>query len=71
MVYPMLLLAYLGQGARIIEDGPNVIPNIFYNTIPGPRGGALYWCASVCLAGTQPDLINPSQDRFRCCNPRK
>ncbi|RSH89944.1 hypothetical protein EHS25_001930 [Saitozyma podzolica] len=40
--YPMLVLAYLGQGARLIQD-PTVIANVFYLTIPGPTGGGLYW----------------------------
>lgn len=42
-VYPMLVLAYLGQGARLITDGDAVMANIFYSTIPGPVGGPLYW----------------------------
>lgn len=44
-MYPALILAYLGQGARLIEDGQAVLPNIFYRTIPGPQNGALFWCA--------------------------
>ncbi|KAG8988684.1 hypothetical protein FRB94_002992 [Tulasnella sp. JGI-2019a] len=46
-VYPMLALAYLGQGARLIQDGESVITNVFYTTIPGPTGGALYWIVYV------------------------
>nr|GAT52232.1 predicted protein [Mycena chlorophos] len=46
-VYPSLVLAYLGQGARLIADGENVIENIFYNTIPGPRNGPLFWIVFV------------------------
>ncbi|KAF8139183.1 potassium transporter [Mycena galopus ATCC 62051] len=46
-VYPSLVLAYLGQGARLIEDGPSVIENIFYKTIPGPANGALFWIVFV------------------------
>ncbi|KAG8908675.1 hypothetical protein FRC01_007307, partial [Tulasnella sp. 417] len=46
-VYPMLVLAYLGQGARIITDGDAVMSNIFYSTIPGPVGGGLYWIVYV------------------------
>ncbi|KAF5319910.1 hypothetical protein D9611_011090 [Ephemerocybe angulata] len=41
--YPALVLAYLGQGARLIRDGEAVFDNIFYRTIPGPVDGALYW----------------------------
>ncbi|KAG8949506.1 hypothetical protein FRC00_008099, partial [Tulasnella sp. 408] len=46
-VYPMLVLAYLGQGARLITDGDAVMANIFYSTIPGPVGGPLYWIVYV------------------------
>ncbi|WVQ71165.1 potassium uptake protein [Cryptococcus sp. DSM 104548] len=41
-VYPMLVLAYLGQGANLIVD-PSVVSSIFYLTIPGGTGGTLYW----------------------------
>jgi KUP system potassium uptake protein len=43
IVYPSLMLAYLGQGAQLIVNGPTVIPNVFYLSIPGGAGGALYW----------------------------
>ncbi|KAJ1300716.1 hypothetical protein OPQ81_002360 [Rhizoctonia solani] len=43
LTYPALVLAYLGQGARLITDGEDVFSNIFYKTIPGPTGGPLYW----------------------------
>ena len=46
LVYPMLILAYLGQGARLITD-PSVISSIFYLTIPGETGGGLYWIVFV------------------------
>ncbi|KAF9046080.1 potassium transporter [Panaeolus papilionaceus] len=42
-VYPSLVLAYLGQGARLIDNPEQVLPQIFYNTIPGEVGGSLYW----------------------------
>ena len=42
-VYPSIVLAYLGQGARLIVDGADVLPNLFYTTIPGSNGGPLYW----------------------------
>lgn len=42
-MYPALTLAYLGQGARLIHDGDAVISNIFYNSIPGPTSGPLWW----------------------------
>ncbi|KAJ4491170.1 potassium transporter [Lentinula edodes] len=42
-VYPGLVLAYLGQGARLIVDGENVIQNAFYKSIPGSENGPLFW----------------------------
>ncbi|PSR72216.1 hypothetical protein PHLCEN_2v11923 [Hermanssonia centrifuga] len=42
-VYPSLVLAYLGQGARLIVDGEAVLSNIFYSTIPGRPEGPLFW----------------------------
>ncbi|KDR82452.1 hypothetical protein GALMADRAFT_237778 [Galerina marginata CBS 339.88] len=46
-VYPGLVLAYLGQGARLIHDGEPVLANVFYNTIPGPVNGPLFWIMFV------------------------
>ncbi|KAI0072602.1 potassium transporter [Panus rudis PR-1116 ss-1] len=46
-VYPCLILAYLGQGARLIVDGEVVLSNIFYQSIPGSSGGPLYWIIFV------------------------
>ncbi|KAF8318168.1 potassium transporter [Clavulina sp. PMI_390] len=46
-VFPSLVFAYLGQGARIIHEGDAVMSNIFFNTIPGPVGGGLYWVIFV------------------------
>ncbi|KAF9644319.1 potassium transporter [Thelephora ganbajun] len=46
-VYPCLILAYLGQGARIIKDGDAVMNNIFYATIPGSSNGPLFWIIYV------------------------
>ena len=42
-VYPCLVLAYLGQGAKVITEGETVMSNIFYTTIPGRHNGPLYW----------------------------
>ncbi|KAJ3506567.1 hypothetical protein NLJ89_g6796 [Agrocybe chaxingu] len=42
-VYPALILAYLGQGARLIVDGERVLAQVFYNSIPGPVDGPLFW----------------------------
>ncbi|TRM65069.1 potassium transporter [Schizophyllum amplum] len=47
VVYPALVLAYLGQGASLIVDGENVLANIFYQTIPGARNGPLFWIVFV------------------------
>lgn len=47
IVFPSLVLAYLGQGARLIVDGDLVIQNVFYNSIPGPVNGAFYWIMFV------------------------
>ncbi|KAF8521952.1 potassium transporter-domain-containing protein [Hysterangium stoloniferum] len=47
ITYPVLLLAYLGQGARLIVDGEDVLSNVFYNTIPGSTKGPLFWIIYV------------------------
>lgn len=47
ITYPALLLAYLGQGARLIHDGDAVISNVFYSTIPGASNGPLFWIVYV------------------------
>ncbi|KAH8984778.1 potassium transporter [Lactarius hatsudake] len=47
LVYPSLVLAYLGQGSRLIVDGENVISNVFYRTIPGEHNGPLFWILYV------------------------
>jgi KUP system potassium uptake protein len=46
-VYPSLILAYLGQGARLIVNGADVMSNIFYRTIPGNSNGPLFWILYV------------------------
>jgi K+ transporter len=46
-VYPSLVLAYLGQGARLVVNGADVLPNIFYLTIPGRHNGPLFWVQYV------------------------
>ncbi|GAA6002540.1 KUP/HAK/KT family potassium transporter [Rhodotorula paludigena] len=40
---PCLMLQYLGQGARLIVDGEAILPNVFYNSIPGGTGGGFWW----------------------------
>jgi KUP system potassium uptake protein len=46
-VYPGLVLAYLGQGARLIVDKEAVLAQVFYNSIPGPVNGPLFWIMFV------------------------
>ncbi|GJE85382.1 KUP/HAK/KT family potassium transporter [Phanerochaete sordida] len=46
-VYPSIVLAYLGQGARLIRDGEAVLSNLFYATIPGRVNGPVYWIMFV------------------------
>ncbi|KAG8799422.1 hypothetical protein FRC16_005165 [Serendipita sp. 398] len=47
LVYPALVIAYLGQGAKLITDGDAVIANVFYASIPGGAGKPLYWIVYV------------------------
>ncbi|KAJ9116704.1 hypothetical protein QFC20_000639 [Naganishia adeliensis] len=47
IVYPSLIFAYLGQGARLVVDGERVIANPFYLTIPGGENGGLWWVTWV------------------------
>ncbi|THU95303.1 potassium transporter [Dendrothele bispora CBS 962.96] len=47
LVYPAIVIAYLGQGACLIVDGENVVTNIFYKSIPGPSNGPLFWVVFV------------------------
>ncbi|KAG8830264.1 hypothetical protein FRC18_008356 [Serendipita sp. 400] len=47
LVYPALIIAYLGQGAKLIIDGDAVIANVFYASIPGGAGKPLYWIVYV------------------------
>jgi len=46
VVYPSLVVAYLGQAAAL-EVHPEWISNTFYNTIPGGPGSAIYWVVFV------------------------
>ncbi|KAK2467234.1 hypothetical protein APHAL10511_000783 [Amanita phalloides] len=47
MVYPSLLLSYLGQGAMLIKNGEKALPNVFWNTLPGPTDGPIFWIEFV------------------------
>lgn len=42
-VYPAIFMAYLGQGARLINDTETVIQNVFFQSIPGPVSGGFWW----------------------------
>ncbi|KAK9359121.1 potassium transporter [Lipomyces starkeyi] len=46
IVYPSLMLAYLGQGAYLIID-PSSISNVFYLSIPGGVNTPQYWVIFV------------------------
>jgi KUP system potassium uptake protein len=46
VVYPSLVIAYLGQAAAL-EVHPDWISNTFYNSIPCGPGSALYWIVFV------------------------
>lgn len=46
VVYPSLVIAYLGQAAAL-ENHPDWISNTFYNSIPGGPGSAVYWIVFV------------------------
>lgn len=48
-VYPCLIIAYLGQGARLIVDGDNVISNVFFQSVPGGVGTG-FWYFTFVLA---------------------
>ncbi|BGP41752.1 hypothetical protein JCM10450v2_005818 [Rhodotorula kratochvilovae] len=40
---PCLILQYLGQGARLIKGGEEVLQNVFFNSIPGGVGSGFWW----------------------------
>ncbi|GAA5838703.1 hypothetical protein JCM9279_003833 [Rhodotorula babjevae] len=40
---PCLMIQYLGQGAKLIVGGEEVLSNVFFNSIPGGTGGGLWW----------------------------
>lgn len=46
IVYPSLILAYLGQAAAL-ENHPEWISNTFYNSIPMGPGTVVYWIVFV------------------------
>lgn len=46
VVYPSLVIAYLGQAAAL-SIHPEWISNTFYNSIPGGPGSPVYWIVFV------------------------
>ena len=62
-VYPCLVFAYLGQGARLVDGGLDILPNVFYNSIPGGVNSPFYWITFVftvmaaIIASQGPTLI--------------
>lgn len=46
VVYPSLIIAYLGQAAALSVH-PEWISNTFYNSIPGGPGSVVYWIVFV------------------------
>ncbi|GAA6030383.1 hypothetical protein JCM8097_009081 [Rhodosporidiobolus ruineniae] len=40
---PMLILQYLGQGARLIDNGTDILPNVFFRSIPGGVNKPFWW----------------------------
>ena len=70
VVYPAIILAYLGQGARLVVDGENVLSNVFYQTIPGPTGGALYWYVRLDVSLWRMSEFRPIQDNLCFCHSR-
>ncbi|KAK0528745.1 hypothetical protein OC842_004461 [Tilletia horrida] len=47
IVYPSLMLAYLGQGAKLIDNPAAVLPNIFYLSVPGGQNSGAYWIGFI------------------------
>lgn len=68
-VYPALVLAYLGQGARLIHDGADTLNGVFYKTIPGPTGGPLYWYVYNLTPSPRLYVQRVLQDCLRFCRP--
>lgn len=64
LVYVSVVLAYFGQGARLIRDGVEVLPSLFYLTIPGGVGGGLYWVLFVVAIGACRELSSSSSADF-------
>ncbi|BAP72495.1 high affinity potassium transporter [Kluyveromyces marxianus] len=46
VVYPSLMICYLGQGAYLIKH-PEQMSNVFYESIPGKSGQGFYWFVFV------------------------
>lgn len=62
LVYVSVVLAYFGQAAKLIARGSEVLPSLFYLTIPGGVGGPMYWIMFVaailaCLSESTSSLV--------------
>ncbi|GAA5909585.1 hypothetical protein JCM6882_003462 [Rhodosporidiobolus microsporus] len=40
---PYLILQYLGQGAKLITGGEEILPNVFFHSVPGGVGSPFWW----------------------------
>ncbi|KAF8343268.1 potassium transporter [Amanita rubescens] len=57
VVYPSVLLSYMGQGSQLIVNGEKTLPNPFWNTIPGQTNGPIFWCVYVvCMLALLNDI---------------
>ena len=70
LVYCSVILAYFGQGAKLIKHGADVLPSLFYLTIPGGVGGGMYWIMFVfailaCLSKCPLRLLCPGPSKPR------
>jgi KUP system potassium uptake protein len=68
LVYPCLMLAYLGQGAKLISNGEVVIANPFYLSIPGGSNGGLWWVTWVMGVFA---TVRPAPPRGDYCRPSR
>lgn len=64
-VFPCLVLAYLGQGSKLISDGAEVLPNIFFRSIPGGVGRPYWWITWIVSVLS---AVIASQGELRTCS---
>jgi hypothetical protein len=68
LTYPALVLAYLGQGARLCHDGDAVINNVFYSTIPGKANGPLFWVVFIFAIFATVSSASVIRGRYSCAD---